>query len=201
MLHGQRGHLAGAHHDHTPMLEAVERLGGEVGAERHEGVWRLAERGLLANATTRAPRRVEHAGEHRPGGALPLGAPQRLTNLRVDLCLAEHHRVEPRRDLEQMVGGVTLPVGVQRVGELLGGDAARLAEHAFQGQEPGVVRRDVPEDLDPVARREDHRLLDRRLVERGEVPLRQVVVGEREPLQQLDRCATEGNAESEDAHG
>ena len=55
-------------------------------------------------------------------------------------------------------------------------------------------------DLDAVARRQDHGLVDARLIQGVAVRLRQVVVGEREPLQQLDGRATERDAEAEDAH-
>jgi hypothetical protein len=200
VLHRERRHLARADHDDVPVVQTRERLRSQVGAEADECVGRCAERGLLPDATARAPGRVEHAGEQGAGGTLRLGAAERLANLRIDLRLAEHHRVQPRRDLEEVIRGVALPVGVQRVGELLGRDPSRLAEHSLQREEPRVVRRDVAEDLDAVARRQDHGLLDRRLVERGAVGLHEIVVGEREPLQQLDRCATEGDAESEDAH-
>ena len=97
VLHGERGHLTGAHDDHVAALEPAERLVGEVGAERHERVGRGAERRLLAHAPAGARGRVEQPGQRGPGGVLGLGAPERLAHLRVDLRLAEHHRVEPAR--------------------------------------------------------------------------------------------------------
>ena len=123
-----------------------------------------------------------------PGGVLGLGAPQRLADLGVDLRLAEHHRVEPGGDGEQVVGGVVLPVRVQGLGQLLGAHAAGLGEQALQGQEPGVIARHARRDLDAVAGRQDHGLVDPVQVEGVAVRLREVVVGEGEPLEQLDRA-------------
>ena len=200
VLHRERGHLARADdHDVAP-AEVAERLGGEVGAERDERIGRRAERGLLAHPPTGPRRRVEHPGEAGARRAFRGRASQRLAHLRVDLRLAEHHGIEPRRDLEQMVGRVAFPMGVQRVAQFVGRDVARLAQHPLQPEEPGVVGRDGAVDLDPVARRQDHGLLDPRLVEGEPVRLREVVVGEREPFQQLDGGATEGDAEAKDAH-
>ena len=167
--------------------------------QRDEGVGRGAERRLLADPAPGARRGVEQPGQARPGGALALGAAERLAHLRVDLRLAQHHRVEPRRDREQVVGGVLLPVGVERLGQLVGVDAAGLGEQPLQRQEAGVVARDARRDLDPVARGQDHGLVDAVLVEHAAVGLREVVVGEREPLEQLDRRATEGDPEGQEA--
>ena len=64
-----------------------------------------------------------------------------------------------------------------------------------------MVARDLPVDLDPVAGRQDHRLVEALEPGRVFVGLREVVVVEGEPFEQLDRRATERDAESEDPHG
>ena len=201
MLHGEGGHRARSDDHHLAPSQPAHRVLGEVGAERHERVGSRAERRLLPHPASGARRRVEEPGQRRAGGALGLGAPQRLAHLGVDLRLAEDHRVEPARDGEQVIGRVALPVGVHRVGEFVGGDPPRLDEQALQRHEPGVVARDLAVDLDPVAGRQDHGAVDAVQVGGHAVRLGEVVVGEREPLQQLDRRATEGDPEGEDGHG
>src|SRR5581483_2262245 len=54
--------------------------------------------------------------------------------------------------------------------------------------------------LDAVAGRQDHRLLDRVLVDRTPIGLGDVVVGERESLEQIDGGESMGDAEGEDGH-
>ena len=54
---------------------------------------------------------MEHAGERGAGRALGGRAAEGLAHLRVDLRLSEHHRIEARGDLEQVVGRVAFPVG------------------------------------------------------------------------------------------
>ena len=201
VLHGQGRHLPGAHDHDVAILEPAERFAGEVGAQRHEGVGGGAERGFLTSATSGADRGMEQPGEGGVGGIFAVGTPKRFPHLGDDLRLAQHHRVEPARHREQVVGGVLLPVGVQGLAQLLGRDVPGLDQQALQGQEPGVVVGDVTVDLDPVAGGQDHGAVDAVQIVRAPVRLGEVVVGECEPLQQLDRCATEGDPEGEDGHG
>ena len=79
---------------------------------------------------------MEDPREHRPGGILGLGAVQRLAHLCVDLRLAQHHRVEPCGDGEEVVGGVALPVGVQRIGQLLGATPRVSQSSRFKARNP-----------------------------------------------------------------
>ena len=79
--------------------------------------------------------------------------------------------------------------------------AVDFVSKPFQREEPGMEARDVPVDLDAVAGRQDHGLVDPFEVLEAPIGLREVVVGEREPLQQLDRRATERDPEGEDGHG
>ena len=191
VLHGERSHRAGADDHDLPVGEPADRIPGEVGAQTDERIGCRAERGFLPDATSRSTRRVEQPRQGSSRGILCLGSTERLAHLRGDLRLAEHHRVEPARDCEQVIGGVAFPLRVQWLGELLSRDAAGLDEQPLQRQEPCVIARDLAVDLDPVAGREDHGPLDPLEIADDPVCLGQIVVGEREPLQQLDRRATE----------
>ena len=64
-----------------------------------------------------------------------------------------------------------------------------------------MVAGDAAVDLDPVARGQDHGLVEALELGDALVGLREVVVAEGEPLQQLDRRATERDPEGQDAHG
>ena len=113
------------------------------------------------SARTRRPAREaawNSAFRRGPCRVLPLGPAQRLPHLRVDLRLAQHHRVESGGDGEEVVGRVLLVVGVQGLGQGLGVDAVALGQQPLQREEPAVVARDVGRDLDPVARGQDHGL-------------------------------------------
>ena len=200
MLHGEGRHLPCANDDDRAARQVAERFLCQVGAQGDERVRRSAERGLLPRATARAGGRVEQASQLWVGGLLALGTAERLAYLGIDLCLTQHHRVEPARHGEQVVRRVLLPMRVQRLGELLRRDGPGFGEEPFQGQESGVVAGDVAVHLDAVARGQDHGPVDALQVVRPPIRLGEVVVGEGEPLQQLDRCATEGDPEGEDGH-
>ena len=95
---------------------------------------------------TRRPARI--AAWNRPVSAEPAmtrgpRGPHGLADLRRDLRLAEDHRVQPGRHREQVLGGVLLPVRVQRLGELVQVDAARTppAAASATGTRRGTRRR------------------------------------------------------------
>ena len=89
----------------------ARHLGAEVGPGRHEHVGAAP---TPVSRRTRAPgadRRVEHGREGRARGARPrrsLSAPAPATG---SAC-PQHHRIQPARDGEQVLGGVALVVRV-----------------------------------------------------------------------------------------
>ena len=198
---GELGHPAGADHDRPPPGDPAQRFVRQIRSDRDVRVGRRAESRLLAHPAAGAHRRMEHGGEGRSRRFLRFGAAEGLTHLALDLRLAEDHRVQTRRDREQVVGRVALPVRVQRVGELLVFDASRLDEHTLEREEAGVVARDVPVGLDAVAGRQDHDLVEPVEVVRVLIGLRQVGVIEGQPLEQLDGRTAERDTEAEDPHG
>ena len=200
MRERERGHPAGADDHDGAALETLERGGGQRGAEGDVGIRRRTDRGLLPHAATGARRGVEQARQVGAGSVLAVGSPQRLAHLRLDLRLTEYQRVEPRRDREQVIGGVALPVRVQRLGQFLRGDTARLDQEALQRQEPRVIGRHASVHLDPVAGGQDHDLVELLEVAGAPVRLREVFVAERQSIQQVDGRTTERDAEAQDAH-
>ena len=201
VMDGELGHPSGADHDRPPSGDPTQRLVRQVRADRDVRVRRGAEARLLPYPAAGAHGRVEHGIEHRTGRALGFGPAERLTHLPLDLRLTEDHRIQTRGHREQVVGGVALPVRVQRIGQLLVFDAPRLDEDALECDEPGVVAPDVAVGLDAVARRKDHHLVEPIEVLRVEIRLRQVGVVEGQPLEQLDGRTAERDTEAEDPHG
>ena len=165
---------------------------------------RRAPRRAPVSCRTRRPAR--DAAWNRPvraGPAAPSASARRSASRTWAWIWVSPRTIEsrPRGDAEQVFRGVVVPVGVEGLRELVDVDASGFGEQALQREEPGMEARDVAVDLDAVAGRQDHGLVDALEVLEATVRLRQVVVGEREPLQQLDRRATERDPEGEDGHG
>ena len=200
VFHRKRGHRPRADHHDRPAGEVAEHVLGEHGGALHERVGRGPERRLPADPSPGPGRRVEQPLHPGSGRALAVGEAERLPDLRLDLRLAEHHRVQPAGHGEQVLDRVAFPVRVETVGQLRLGHPTGLREQPLERQEPRVVARDDAVDLDAVARGQDHGLLDSVHVLHPPVRLHQVVVGEREPLEQVDRCAPERDPEGEDGH-
>ena len=200
VLHRHGRHLARSH-DHDPAVRQSLQLGlREVGTQGDEGVGSRPDGRLVPDAAPSPGRRMEEAGQRGVGRVFALGASQRFANLRVDLRFAQHHGIEPARHLEQMIGGLPFPVGVQGFGQLVGVDTARLDQEPLQRHEACVVGGDIAVDLHAVAGGQDHHPVEPVQLVRAPVGLGEVVVAEGEPLQQLDRRVTERDPEGEDGH-
>ena len=177
-----------------------EHLFRERSTPSDERVGRGPERRLLTDPSPGPRCRVEQAGETGAGHRFAFGEAKRLAHLRLDLRLAEHHGVQATGDGEQMLDGVSLPMGVQALREVRFGDALRLDQQPLQRQEPCVIARDRSIHLDAIAGREHHGFIDPAQISRVAIPLDQVVLGERERLEEIDRGVSEGDAEGEDGH-
>ena len=108
----QLSHLARAHDQDPPALEVAEDLLRERGRGGGHRCGALADRGLDAGLASRVERAPEQAVQHRPTGTGLVGR----ADLAEDLALAWDHRVEPRRDAEEVQGGrlIGQPVQVRR---------------------------------------------------------------------------------------
>ena len=125
-----------ADHDRVPFGETAERGVPEVGPGGHEHVGRRPDAGLGSDTPSGVHRAVERGRERGSRGLLAVRALERLSDLREDLGLAEHHRIEPARDGEQVFRGVGLVVRVERLGQIVGCDTAT---HTGRASTPGTA--------------------------------------------------------------
>ena len=194
---GEAGHAAGADDDDAAPSEVVGRPVEGGGDERRR---RAVDAGLGVGALADAQGLLEQGVEGRAHRAQLLAAAERVAGLAEDLGLADGHRVEPGRDLEQVGDGavvvVDVEVGQQRLDALVGRGQQALREvldAAVEAVDGGV-------DLEPVAGRDHGRLGD---VGVGQHVLDQLVGAvavDREPLEQRDRRGAVGDADDEDRH-
>ena len=200
MLDGQGGHPSRPHNQDRTAGQPAQGSVGQVGTHLEHGHGGRPDRRLGPNPPTSPDGRAEQRGKRLPGSALGFGGAIGLPDLGQDLGLSQHHGVDSRGDGEQMLCGVVLVVGVQRIGELLGRQLARLGQEPLQVEESRVVGIDRRVDLDPVARREDGSLRHRVQVEQTAKGLREVLPAEGEALEQLDRSPAIGDPQGEDRH-
>ena len=131
---------------------------------------------------------------------LALGDPVGLPNLGKDLRLPEHHGIEPRRHREEMQGSVVLVVRIEGFRELVRRDLTGFRQEALHVEEARVIGSDLAEDLYAVARGEDDPFRDGLHVEEPPIRFREVLVGEGQSLEQLDRCPAVRDSQGEDGH-
>jgi hypothetical protein len=128
------------------------------------------------------------------------GGGQRLAHLAQDLAFADHHRVEPADDLEQVLQGPVLVVHVQVRRQLGQRDAGVPGQQLADRADPTVELVHVGVDLDPVAGRNDEgagHVLGRRDVA---AQLAQLVAADRGALQDRDGRAFVAQPDHEHAH-
>jgi hypothetical protein len=199
-------HLARAQQEDDALVQIAEDVPSQVDRDARD-THRAGADGRLRAHPLRGRERPAHAAtEHaleRPGGD---GGVVRLLHLSEDLRLAEHHRVEARGDAEDVLHGlVPLPlvqvrferggVGNPAVpGELLADRAAGLDHRAI-----ALLARER-EDLDAIARRQEHRLRQLRAIRQPREHRREHVAAGREALAHLDggRSVREADDENQD---
>ena len=156
---GELAHLPRPDQQHRLALEALEdpprQLHRRVGDRHREP----PDLGLRPHALGRAERLAHQGVEHRARGARGLGEGEGVLHLPQDLRLAQDHGVEARRDAERVQRGLVAGRGVEQRLELPPGHAAMAAEPAERLRARLARHRGHPVDLDPVARGEDHDLL------------------------------------------
>ena len=135
----QARHLARADNRDRTALDPAQQLRGEIGAYCHVCIGRLSERGLSSYSSSRSGRRLKERPECRAGGILSFCDEESLFDLPADLGLADNHRVQPRCNGGEVIGGVVLPMGVERLGERLCVEPARLQHQFLEGSKPPVI--------------------------------------------------------------
>ena len=121
------GHLAGAEQEHGVVAEAAEDAAGEVDRDARDAHRPGADGRLRAHALGHGERAVTHRAERaleRPGGD---GRLVGLLDLPEDLRLAEHHRVEARRDAEHVLDRVVAALVVEIRREVVAAAGAAVA--------------------------------------------------------------------------
>ena len=200
MPQAHASHLTGADDRDGPPLEPAQDPLGQNRAGLHEPGRRRPDRGLRPGPATGPHRSSEQRVQRGPRRPLMGSQAVRRPDLRQDLRLAEEHRIQPGRYRVQMLGRILLVVRVERVGELVGRDLLRLRQEPLQIEEAGVIGLDLGVDLDAVARGQHDALPDGIEVPGAPVGLRQLVLAEREALEQLDRSSAVRHSQGEDGH-
>ena len=194
--HGARAQDGGPHAGQIPgerLGRGRERLGYDRrprGVDPGARVHPLADtQCLLRQLVQGAP---DRAGRVRRGVSRP--------ELAEDLRLADHHRVQPGRDGEQVLHSRTRVVDVEMPGEFGQRQPGVPAKHGGDVRETAVEGVDDRVDLNAVAGRQHHHLGDVAAVQHLGEQLRNVVGRDGHPLQQLDRSAAVRQAHHEHVH-
>ena len=185
MLRRELRHLACAENQRVASLEAAELLARELDggvAHRHRVV---LDARLRTHALARLDRAVHERVEHGARRARLARERVGLLDLREDLPLAEHERVEARGDAEQMADAVLVHVGIEiRVDVFL---VAREVEKELLERREVVRRRlDDGVDLAAVAGREHDGLVHAVVVAEVREPLPHGALGDCELLAHRD---------------
>ena len=177
--------------------EAVGRHGD--GGLRHRGDV-ASDAGVGASSLARLERVAEQQVEGRAGGALVRAALPGHLHLTEDLALAEHGRVEPGGDAEEVGHRRGVVVDVEVVAEVLGGEEGDLGEEVADVLVGAVEALGHRVDLGAVAGREHDRLRDVLAGHEIVQGLRQRGVTDGHPLEQVERRAPVVQPDDDDGH-
>jgi hypothetical protein len=151
------GHLPGPEDQHVQAAELAE----DLFRQRDRGVADrdrpLAETCLAAHPLADAEGRCEQAVGERAGRLQPTRGRERVLDLPEDLRLTHDERVEPRRDAEQMVGGLRAAINDDVRRQRVPRYAVVFTDEAAAGFR-GRVRFGAGVDLRAVAGRKHDRL-------------------------------------------
>ena len=111
---------------------------------------------------------------------------ERAANLSQYLGLSNDHRVDAGCNLEQMPYCRFVVVGVEIVGEVLGGDMGDLTKEVPQVLSATMELGDVGIDLDPIAGRQHHSLDDMVVGSELMQRLNQGVARDRQTFQEIE---------------
>ena len=140
--------------------EVADPLLGPVERDRHQRGAGPVDPGLGVHPLADPQRPLGDRVQRPADGALLAGQRVGGPQLTEHLGLADDHRVQARRDGEQVRDGLVLVVDRHVRGELLDGRAGLAGQDPADVGDPAVELLDLGEDLDPVARREHQGLAD-----------------------------------------
>ena len=194
---GEGRHRAGADHERAGTRDG-HRAALECGAdERGRGP---VDVGLGVGALADAQGLLEERVERRSDRAVLLAEAEGVPGLAEDLALAEDHRVEAGRDLEEVRDRALVVVDVEVRQQRLGGLLGPRDEEAGEVLDAAVEAVDLGVDLEPVARDDRGGLGDVLAGDDVGDQLGGRVEVEREALEQLHRRGLVGDPHDQDAH-
>lgn len=145
----------------------------------------MGDRRLGTHPLTRAEGMAEGQLERRAKGALLLGHALGLAHLALHLHLAEHGRIQPGRNREQMLDRLLIPKDGQVGQKTVRGDIGQVDQQVAEVLERTVETLGFDVDLGAVAGGEDHSLGHVVARGQGRQQLRGVVCGHGKPLKHL----------------
>ena len=123
--HGQAGHRAGTDDDDVLAGEVAHVVGGPGERGLDQARRDPVDVGLGVRALAHAQGLLEQRVQRRADGGGVLADAQRLAGLAEDLALAEHHRVEAGRDVEEVGDGAVVVVHVEVLEHVVGAGRRR----------------------------------------------------------------------------
>ena len=157
---GQCAHRSRPDEEHAAALERPDRGDRTLQPDRDQRTAGTVDPGLAVRPLADPERGLEQLVQGRPGPVVT-GRRVGLAQLPEDLRLADHHRVQPAGDLEQVQDRLPLPVHVEVALEVVQRHPRQSSQQVADRIDAGVEDLGVGVDLDPVARREHHDLADR----------------------------------------
>ena len=197
-------HLAGPDDDDALVVEAASKVLGrqldcDVGKRRRAAGDRRFGAGALSDFDGMAKEPVEN----RTGGALAPGKLVRGTHLAKHFALAENGRIDARGNFEKVALGRLVELDEQRLTERL--EIRRrvrepLLEELVDVGEPIMEAFGDRVDLGPHARRQHDAFGKVRAITKACQRLRRLVIGDRQPVEQLERSIPLVQADDDDRH-
>jgi hypothetical protein len=132
--------------------------------------------------------------------ALLLSDLEGTSDLTEDLALANDHRVDPGRDAKEMLQRTFVVIRVGAIGEILRWNVTELGQEILQVLGSAVEARHNRVDLDAVTRREDRSFENVLAVVELVKGLGQLLFGDGQALEQLDRSGPMINSDDDYRH-
>ena len=200
VLHRKLRHLSSADQQDDAIFQGSEDLSPELDGDEAHRHRVESNRRLGANAFRRRESRLHECREvptDRPGVEADAISFAHLTE---DLRLTDNHRIEARRDAEEMPDRGQIPVNVDVFLEVDSRQAAGPPQHVHHPIQARVVGAASRDNLDAIARRDNQRLVDRLSVdeigERGP----QFGIAEGQLLTDVNRGGAVVDAKKQNAH-
>ena len=128
MLRGQLGHLTRADEQHGRALERAENLPPQLDRREADGDGGSGYSGLAADALGDVQRVVHQSVDDAASRPRLDGQSVGAAHLSQDLRLTDDHRIQRRRDAEDVAHGGIVLVMIEMIAEIFGWNRARVAQ-------------------------------------------------------------------------